>query len=291
MTVPINPALAQGAKDVPPDPSSGQGGAPTDPSQSANPPAPDAGNQSGQADPGEPKEPRTPDNVRGELMRKRDADNAAIDVRLSRMEGMLQNIASQPAPPPTSSAPPSDINQMTSTQLEGLRPQVPEDRRGELDVLIQQRKIDESIATGIDQRLSAHQRQTLRDESNTLAHGRWPELRDQGSQFYRVTNNVLNERDAGVNSDPQVLLDAANEAGARLGLKPTSHALTPIGFDVPHGTQPPGAAPKSGMSQEKARAIAKRLQGALPHGKKFDLERVTERHGEYVDHQGLFIRQ
>lgn len=296
MSGPINPALAQGATDVPPDPSPGQGGQPADPPQSATPPVPDAGQgasgaQSGQADPGEPKEPRTPDNVRGEMLRKMGERDSAVDQRLARMEGMLQNMASQPATPTPSSAPAQPtIETMSSQQLEGLRSQVPAERHAELDALVTQRRIDESIATGIDRRLSEQQAREQRVDANTTAYGRWPELRDQGSQLYQMANHVLNERGDTVTRDPRALLDASNEAGMRLGLQPKSYSPQPSHFGVPHGSQPPATPASKGLTRDEAATIAQKLKGAMPGGK-FNLDRVVERSGEYEDHRELFIRQ
>jgi len=226
------------------------------------------------------------------MLRKLDQSNAATNERLARMEGMLQSIVSAPAPQPTPATPaqPPSIENMSAAQLEALRPQVPEDRRGELDQLIQQRRIDESIATGIDQRLSVHQAQQQRVEANQTAYGRWPELHDKGSTLYQMANRVLNER--GVSNDPRALLDAANEAGMRLGLQPKAHTHM-AGPGVPHNnSQPaPGPAAPQGISQEDATAIAQRLRGALPGGKQFNLEKVQEQSAAYEKNRGLFIRQ
>ena len=177
---------------------------------------------------------------------------------------------------------------MTSQQLEALRPQVPEDKRPELDRLIAQRRIDESVAARVDARLADQSRLQMRIEANRTAYGRWPELRDPGSQLYQVTNQVLNER--GSTNDPRALLDAANEAGMRLGLQAKStRSFSDV--TVPTGTQPPADhGGRDAMSREEAAAIAQRLQHALPGGKKFNLERATELHGQYVEHKDLYIK-
>lgn len=287
----INPALAQGAQDVPPDPSPGQGGQPNDDTQSANSPAPEQGQQSGQAGQDQSTEPRTPDNVRGEILRKMDQRDAALDQRFARLEGMLQGMANQPAPAPQPSSQPARIEDMSSQDLEALRPQVPEDKRPDLDRLITQRRIDESIANGIDQRLSAHQRQTQRVESNQTAYARWPELRDAGSQLYQMANHVLNERGEAATQDPRALLDAANEAGMRLGLTPKAPTNVPSTLGVPSGTQPPGAPQAKGLSAEEAGKIAQRLRGALPAGKEFNMDEIQKSSALYEDNRDLIIRQ
>lgn len=287
----VNPALSQSAQDVPPDPSPGQGGQPNGAPQSASNPGPDAGHQSGDADSGQSKEPRTPDNVRGELLRKHEQLSSTMEQRFARIEGLLQGISQQqPAPQHQNPAQPTSVDQMTSQQLEALRPQVPEDKRPELDRLIAQRRIDESVAARVDARLADQSRQQMRIEANKTAYGRWPELRDPGSHLYQVTNQVLNERGSGVNNDPRALLDAANEAGMRLGLQPKSHARSFTDVSIPAGSQPTPEQGGKGMSKDEAAAIAQRLQNALPGGKKFNLDRATELHGQYVEHKDLYIK-
>jgi len=292
----INPALTQSAQDVPPDSSSGQGGQPTGEPQSASTPAPDAGQgassgQSGDADSGQSKEPRTPDNVRGELLRKMDQRDQQLAERLARLEGMMQQ-AAQAAPPakPETSAQPTRVEDMTSQQLEALRPQVPEDKRPELDRLIQQRRVDEQVAMRVDARLADQSRQQMRIEANKTAYGRWPELRDPGSQLYQVTNQVLNERGSTVNNDPRALLDAANEAGMRLGLHAKSVERVYGAVDVPSGSAPVNTGGSSRMSKDEAAQIAQRLQNALPGGKKFNLDRAAELHNQYVENKDLYIK-
>lgn len=292
----INPALQQSAQDVPPDPSPGQGGQPNGEPQSAdNSPAPEQGHKSGDADSGQSKEPRTPDNVRGELLRKLGETDQQWQQRFARIEGMLQGLSQQreapQAPAQHQQQQPSRVEDMSSQQLEALRPQVPEDKRPELDRLIQQRKIDEQVAQRVDARLADQSRQQMRIESNKMAYGRWPELRDPGSQLYQITNQVLNERGSGVNNDPRALLDAANEAGMRLGLQPKSRVPVHGDVNVPSGSAPAdGGRRTQGMSKDEAAQIAQRLQNALPGGKKFNLERASELHGQYVEHKDLYIK-
>lgn len=287
----INPALQQGAQDVPPDPSSGQGGQPNGEPQSANTPGRGAGDQPREADSDEPKEPRTPDNVRGELLRKLGETDQQWQQRFARIEGMLQGLSqqSQPAQPSPSATP--QLADMTSQQLESLRPQVPEDRRGDLDKLIAQKRLDESVATTVDRRLSAQAKQQTRVQSNQQAYQRWPELRDPGSQLYQMANQVLNERGDEVSADPRALLDAANEAGMRLGLTPKSVARQFGNVNVPHGSEPVASNGRpQGMSKDEAAKIAQSLQQALPRGKKFDLDQATELHGRYLEHKDLYMK-
>ena len=206
---------------------------------------------------------------------------------------MLQGMTTaQPASQPSPAAPANpQISEMTAQQLEALRPQVPEDKRPELDRLIAQKRLDESVALQVDRRLSAQALQQTRVQSNQMAYQRWPELRDPGSNLYQMANQVLNERGDGAGSDPRALLDAANEAGVRLGLQPKSAARQYAQFDVPHGTQPPASNGKPlGMSKEEAATIAQRLQHALPSGTKFDLDKAADLHGQYLDQKDLYIK-
>lgn len=292
MTGEINPALAASAQDVPPESSPGQGGAPEDRTPSADTPHPVGGQTTGDADAEDQQGQRTPDNVRGELLRKLESRDHQWTERFARIEGMLQQMQQQPTAPQPSSPPgPPKIEEMTSAQLEAMRGQVPEAHRPELDRLVQQRKIDEQVAQRVDQRLTEQSLREARVEANRTAYTRWPELRDSSSRLYQMANSVLNERGDGVTHDPRALLDAANEAGVRLGLQPKSSAPSYGALNVPRNSQPPqGDQQKPIMSRDEAANIARRLQDAMPSGK-FDLDRVMERHNEYVAHKDLFIRQ
>ncbi len=293
MSEPINPALSQGAQDVPPDPSPGQG-EPQEPTQSATPPGPGAGQQPGDADSGDDDGKRTPDNVRGELLRKMEQQQAALDQKFARLEGLLEGVQAQPAAPaPQQPQGPPQVTDMTSAQLEALRPQVPEANHAELDQLIQQRRIDEAVSSRVDQALTAQTRRQTQLQANQTAHARWPELRDPGSRFYQLTNQILNERGDMVANDPTALLSAANEAGMQLGLRgQTTPTLQRGGLNnVPPNSQPPQNDPqKPVLSQEKADEIAANLQGALPDGKKFDMKRVQKRYQHQQAERGTMVK-
>jgi len=272
--------LEQADKDVPLDSSTS-----TPPSDDPGNPPPDGDDKSGDSGKG-----RTLENVRGELLRKQDE----LRSELAEIKDLIRN---QPAPavaePPT-----TDINKMSSVQLEALRPNVPEAQHAELDRLINKRRIDEAVAQGIESRLSAREVEQVRREANSTAFQRWPELRDNSSTFRRVTNEVLKERGDST-TNPQAVLDAANEAGMRLGLKPATTAFNSNGrgaYRTARGSSDapaPADAPQDMLSEAEASAIAIRLRNAMPSGKfsPEQVKRARERSGEYRKHQDLFIKK
>jgi hypothetical protein len=276
--------LDQADMDVPPDPSAGN----TTGADTADP-TPE-GDISGDS----PSGTRTVENVRGELLRKMQADNAALrnDI-LTEIRGM---VARQPEAAP---APTTDVNQMSAAQLEALRPSVPDANHAELDRLIAKRRIDEAVAQGIDQRLSARDVEQARQTANSNAFSRWPELRDTGSTFRQVTNEVLKEMGSASNN-PRAVLDAANEAGLRLGLRPVHSLMSAGGASAysqrtarGNGGEPAPVAESFAMTDAEAANIAKKLQRAMPKGKftPEQLKRAQKRSGDYREHQDLFIKK
>lgn len=277
--------LKQATKDVDlPDPSTG------DDSSLDAPVSDDPGTGAGDLPADDKKQTgRGVDEVRGELLRKMDRNQSDIAERLARLEGMLEKRQQPDVPTPSDSI---TIENATSAQLEALRPQIPADKRDAFEQLVRQRReeerVDARFAANWDRRHTEQQRK----DSVRVAHERYPELRNESSRLYKMTNKVLDEYgDRRVNSDPGIVLAAANEAAARLGIVATVTTRRSLGT-APGGTGNPRSddAPQETLSKAKANELAAKLANALPKGKKFSIPEIQKSHAEYNRHRNLIIK-
>lgn len=272
--------LRQAAQDAPAD--SSPATEPTDHADDGGdtPPA-DAGKSSDDA--GKRKEPSAT-NVRGELLR-------LMDQRFARIEGMLA--ARQEPPGASQPGNASDLSNVSADQLEAMRPNIPQSQLPAFEKLVLERRISEQVRGAVANELSSQQLTATRRTANQEAFSRYPDLHNETSPMRRMTNKVLDEMGADPKTNPRVVLDAANEAAARLGVSPASRRnTTQVDVRTPGArTAPaPGAAEKSTLSDEKHDAISNALKGALPRGKTFNKERVAAAHAQYQAHRHLYVK-
>lgn len=288
-----NDALAQASKDVPAVPSTASDDTLTPDPEGSTTPGPDAGDQSGD-EPKDKKGERGINEVRGEFNRKLEKSNNELRQELSRVTGMLENMQAQPAPAPAP-AQPRTVQDMSSAELEGLRPQAKPEQLPELDRLIQSKLVNEQVKHGIQEELGQRDFDTQRVTANTQAYNRFPDLENKTGAFYRETNKVLNEMGTAIKKNPRAVLDAANEAGIRLGLSPKAGSILLHQHDtVGGGTAPaPEGKKAKGLSKEKRDTIAKNLQNALPGGKfkQDNLDRIDKNSKLYDEHRDLYIKR
>lgn len=238
------------------------------------------------------KSERTIDQVRGELVRKIEEANAGHREALARIEGMLA-ARQAPAAQPENALP--NVNNMSADQLEALRPNIPQEQLGAFNKMVTDRRVAESVRGVMATEFSKRDVEQTRKSANQEAFNRYPDLHNDASPLRRMTNKVLDELGGSGSQDPRVVLTAANEAAARLGITPTRRA-TSQGNDVRGvgGRTAPAPGGKQGgstISDEKVDQLSKALQGAMPRGKKFDPERIKAAHAQYTEHRGLIIKQ
>jgi len=238
------------------------------------------------------KSERTIDQVRGELVRKIEEANAGHREALARIEGMLA-ARQAPAAQPENALP--NVNNMSADQLEALRPNIPQEQLGAFNKMVTDRRVAESVRGVMATEFSKRDVEQTRKSANQEAFNRYPDLHNDASPLRRMTNKVLDELGGSGSQDPRVVLTAANEAAARLGITPTRRA-TSQGNDVRGvgGRTAPAPGGKPGgstISDEKVDQLSKALQGAMPRGKKFDPERIKASHAQYTEHRGLIIKQ
>lgn len=280
-------ALRQAAADVPADSSPAK----NEPDTSGNP-GPDAGDHSGDSS-ASAKKGRTVEEVHGEMNRKFKDLQDTFANRFERLETMLTSRTDSPSP--SANGAQKDLNSMSSAELEALRPHIPADKKDAYEALLRTRREEERVDSRIEERLSKAQVVERRKSANAEAYQRYPELHNQSSTFYREVNRVLDQwGDAVTRNNPFAVLQAANEAAHRLGVKPraledTSSATGRVGGRTKPA--PDGEGGGKRMSRAEAESIASKLANALPAGKKFDLDRVIDRAAQYDEHIDLFIRK
>ena len=250
-------------------------------------PAPAADTKSGE--PGDKDGDRSIDNVRGELIRKMEKSQTEMQDALTGLRQDIKDaIKSAPAPiAEPQNAGPKTVEQMSLTELRNLRNSLPEDsdagQVAALDGLIMERTIDDrarALVEAESKRFTFKQRE---DNANEVALERWPELRQRG-EFYAKVSQKLDGMGDIANADPDAVLNAANNVGIEMGLSPANGLRNAPSKGRRTPTNVAGANTTPGtddgtpsLSEEKAAEIAKNLSGALPAGKKFDLKAVQDR--------------
>ncbi|GAF82276.1 unnamed protein product [marine sediment metagenome] len=291
--MPENKLLSDAAKDVPQESSPAPEEKPNVTAEAADP-APDAGNKSGDngSDDGK-QDGRTLENVSGEFNRKITDVRSEVSSGFARMEGLIAGMqtVTQAAP-----APATDINTMTSAQLEALAPSIPEEQKAAFGNLVATRKNEESVNRQVDERFGAHTFKQTREDANRQAFAMYPELHDPTSRVRLTANRLLNEAGSAANdANPHALFHAAKAAGSELGIKPKTVQRTAFGAPVGSGTAPApeGNGRSKGLSDKKFDAIAEKLKGAMPKGKftKEHKKSIQENSVEYDEHRDLFIKQ
>jgi hypothetical protein len=232
------------------------------------------------------KEDRSLDNVRGELIRKQEKLRDELSDLRSEIRGLTASLQSKPVKEQQESG--NDLDKMPVQQLESLRGQVPEENLADFDRYLIERKVRETVDSKLGDFTKTQSMRLERDKYNAAAKQRYQELNDLSSDFARAVQRKLNELpDELVETNPRVVLDMANEVAVDQGVKPRARREV-RGKPASADTAPaPTDKPQIAMSDEEMADIATKLSGALPRGKKFDMDRVKQRaefyNGEETD--------
>lgn len=253
--------------------------------------APAADTKSGE--PGDKDGDRTIDNVRGELIRKMEKSQTEMQDALTGIRQDIQNAikGAQTSPPAPQNTGPKTVEQMSLTELRTLRSGLPADsdagQVAALDSLIMERTIDDRARALVDAESKRFTFKQREDSANETALERWPELRQRG-EFYAKVSQKLDSMGDIANADPDAVLNAANNVGIEMGLSPANglRSAPSRGRQTPTNVAGANTGPGAEdgtptLSDEKAAEIASSLAGALPAGKKFDLKAVKARTEQY----------
>ena len=273
----------------PPDPPAGEPPI-EDEDLETNEPIEDADDGDGDG-PGEPKD-RSAENYYREVIRK-------SEEREERMLSMMEKLADTPTPVRSEPVKKSgdSLDDRSIDELDGLRDQVPEDRRAAFDSYLNKRRVTEEVETRMSDLEHRTEVRTARQGAGQEAVNRYPDLADPGSDFAKKVNAKL--RTLGrtyIDSNPRAIVDVANEVAISEGRQFRSNSgRRPKGSQANRSSTPVdnesrGSKGKQFQSTEETAAIAERLSRALPKGKKFDVTKINERANEYDKNRDLFIK-
>ena len=243
---------------------------------------------------------RTIDNVRGELVRKlEDSDkrnDAKLDAILSRMDTMQTDIAGRnqaPVNQPTSTPGGNALDAYSVNDLQAalVNETLDETTKRSINAYLPVRVArDEAQRIGAENRLTDAAART-RGEANQAAVDRYPDLVNHDTQLHKEVNRILLARGSQT-ENPTAVLDASNEAAARLRIGVSDQNPRPrVPTRPPGGPRPaedPGEGDYEGMTDAEIDAIAPRLEHLLGRNKDgskmvFDKDFIKERSKLYKD--------
>jgi hypothetical protein len=147
---------------------------------------------------------------------------------------------------------------------------------------VSDRIIHETIAQQVGAFTSEQRLEDSRREWGRKAMAKFPDLEDTGSDFFKKVDAELKTMDPGiVRTDPRAAYNAAHIVAASEGVKsaPRRQVTKPA---ATKGSAKPADVPNDdGPSDNEIDEMSRKLQGALPKGKKFDKERIRERSKYY----------
>lgn len=231
------------------------------------------------------------DELRGELLRKQEKGFKEMQ---REFRTMAQDLASALKPQPQRN--PNDPSTFTVPELKGLRAQVSDEQRTELEDLITKRVLQDALDQQAEELTQNHERKAAHEKAGQIAVDRYPELEDEDSEFaQKVETKLAQLGETYVKANPNAVLDVANEVAILSGAKPTVRRA------VQNVTQPArkkNSAPvenetDSGipeLSDEDYAEIEKKLKHAMPD-KKFDKEKIKKEYQGYAGSIDYFIRR
>ena len=233
---------------------------------------------------------RSSENYYRELIRK-------SEEREERMLHMMERLAeSSAAPPPPVKKSGDSLDDRSIEELDGLRDQVPEDRRAAFDSYLNKRRVTEEVETRMTDLERRTEVRTARQGAGQEAVNRYPDLADPGSDFAKKVNAKL--RTLGrpyIDANPRAIVDVANEVAISEGRQfRSAPGRRPKGSQANRSSTPVDNESRGSkgkfQSTEETAEIAKRLSRALPKGKEFDIAKINERANEYDQNRDLFIK-
>jgi hypothetical protein len=253
--------------------------------------------ESGDGDGDKEPEGRTIDNVYGELSRKQEVFQEKM---MAKMGNILSTVTEALAAKPAGSQAQRTLEDYSVEELTAYRNNLPEDdpNRAGLDHTIADKIVDEKVRKQVQAITGRDRAESQRETAVTQAVERYPDLADEDSDFYQQVDAKIRKLDQSyVNANPRVVMDIANEVAIADGVKPTALRQTLRVPGKPNANRRDGGAPAPGtkvelkMSDQEARKIAKRLEGAM--GRKFsdkEIQKIREDHQSYDENRNLFTR-
>lgn len=254
---------------------------------------------SGEEGEGKGGKSRTPENIYREVSRKQDkmeADNRKFQEKVfGTLERITENLAKNSAPAEPDNANGDALSKYSVTQLKELRAQVPDEKREAFDEYVIERMVQDKIEARMSASEQARDASYTRKDTAQRAVDQFPDLLDTSSEFAKTVDRELRQRGKSyAENNPHALLDVASSVAVKMGIgrRAVTNPRLPVGG---HATRRNAAPNKGGaddltMSRERANDLASRLEGALPKGKKFNIDSIRKSAQEYSDNADLFIR-
>lgn len=241
---------------------------------------------------GEGNKDRPAENYYRELIRKSEEREERMLSAMERLADSSTPVRSEPVKKSGDS-----LDDRSIEELDGLRDQVPEDRRAAFDAYLNKRRVTEEVDTRMSALEHRTEAKTARQGAGQEAVNRYPELADPTSKFAKKVNAKLRTLGRGyIDANPRAIVDAANEVAISEGRRfRSAPGRRPRGSQADRSNTPVdnesrGSKGKQFQSKEETAAIAERLSRALPKGKKFDVDKINERANEYDQNRDLFIK-
>ncbi len=233
---------------------------------------------------------RSLENVRGELLRKLEKSEQSTRELLAenaRLLGQMMQMI-QTGPAATQSKKPESLDDISLSELESQRGQVPEEKRAEFDSYLIRRRIDEGIKTGITKVQEESKYADERRKANQLAVDRFPQLSNRGSELYAEVNRRLSTLDPNFRKyNPRIVLNLTEDIASELGIAPRKVSARPRITNGPSSIRsdskpaPHTEQGSSVLGDEEFAKIAKRLGHAMK-GRKFDKAKIMKNTEAYA---------
>lgn len=246
---------------------------------------------------------RTLENVHRELSRKYDKLSHDVFTALNQLaegQAAMQNaITGFVAQPGKNTG--NTLDDMSVAELRQLRVQVQAenpDKLEDLDAYITERVVEERVSSQLNQFQQTTAISQQRQNANTQATERYPELKVEGSEFRQAVNDRLNDLgEDWVKNNPRAVLDAANDVAFELGIQPQRGGRSERMRGRVAGARTGKATAKPDPIDEhlpvndaQIDSISSRLADALPPGKSFDKSRIKENMKAYRDNTHFFLK-
>ena len=238
------------------------------------------------------KNERTADNVRGELLRKMSKQDQllhSLSDQVTQLNSALRAVPAQTAQPQPANK--TSLDDYTIDELSTARAEVPAEKLAEFDLYVNKRVTKDTIQREMSTFRTSHDFDVKQQTYAQQAADRFPDIKDETSDFARAVQKKLNDvPDAVLTSDPKLILHLANEVALDSDIKPTRRR-TVKGLEKPasSNTGPGPGSKEKDVTLDKD--LMKKLERALPAGKKFNEERLGERIQYYNEHIGDHVKK
>lgn len=245
-------------------------------------------------------EGRTIDNVHGEFSRKfGEISKQSQDFQNSIMR-RLDDLASRiSGRQPETQQPKTKLEDYSVAELQAYMTALPADnpQRAQVEAVITDKIVNEKIDARVQDITGRERLKVTKREAVRVATERYPDLRNESTDFWKQVDQELRYRGDGyAQSNPNAVLDVANEVAQRMGVQAKRNVRTTVRVPDRPANRRDGAAPvqkdeQFAMSEEEANQIAEKLETAL--GRKFkpeEIKRIRENHASYVGAKNLFVR-